>query len=115
MASLRMSPEANAAILEWLLANSKRPKVAVRLWAAVLADMAPDTGELGTCAALAAREGCSPEAVAVVLAELESIKALRLVRDAFGARYAVSPHWATYLPSFEARALARAAVEPLRV
>ena len=111
-----LSADQNAAVIDWLDANSKRPRVAVRLWAQLLRAIRMDTGEVMLSRTeLAERVGCRPDHVSGLMAELESINAIRRERDGRGVRYFLSPLVATHLPSAALREQARTAAGPLRV
>ena len=111
-----LSADQNAAVIDWLDANSKRPRVAVRLWAQLLRAIRTDTGEvLLSRVELAERVGVAPGDLSKLMGELESINAIRRERDGRGVRYFLSPLVATHLPSAALREQARTAAGPLRV
>lgn len=94
-----LGPVENRLVVEWITDHSKRPKVAVRLWAAIMCRMAQDTGEVlmdRQEMADASRAGRLSE-VSAVLGELRSCGAL--IRDKRGqvVRWFVNPRVATHL------------------
>ncbi len=109
-----LSPAQNGAVLRWLLDNSARPHMAVRLWARLFEVMRHDTGEvLATRADLAAHLGVVPTHVSLLMGELASINAIRRERQGRGVRYYMNSTVATHLPGAAARKAARDADGPL--
>lgn len=111
-----LSADQNAAVIDWLDANSKRPRIAVRLWAQLLRAIRMDTGEVMLSRAdLAGRVGATPDEVSRLMTELEGINAIRRERNGRGVRYFLSPLVATHLPSAALREQARTAAGPLKL
>jgi DNA-binding transcriptional ArsR family regulator len=110
-----ISPAQNAAVVEWLSQHSRRPQVAVRLWAQLLGHLRSDTGEITqTRAQLAERIGIEPRTLSELMTELETIRAIRREKEGRKVRYFLSPHIATHLPG-PARQAAQASAPPLLV
>lgn len=87
-----VSPETNAAIVEWLLAHSSRPHLAVRLWSRLFLYLRHDTCEVvQTRDELAATMGVAPGEVSRVMTELEGIGAISRRREGKGVRYYMNP------------------------
>ena len=111
-----LSPAQNAAVVDWLSANSKRPQAAVRLWSHLFTCMRMDTGEiLKGREELAERLGILPRDLSSLMTELASINAVRREKRGREVRYFMNSTIATHLPSAEARAKAREADGPLLV
>ena len=111
-----LSPAQNAAVVDWLSANSKRPQAAVRLWSHLFTCMRMDTGEiLKGREELAERIGIEPKNLSSIMTELASINAIRRERKGREVRYFMNSTIATHLPSAEARAKAREVDGPLLV
>lgn len=111
-----ISTHQNAAVVRWLNRNSKRPQVAVELWATLFEHMRTDTGEvLQTRSELAERLGIEPRNLSSIMSELESINAIQRKQDGRRVRYFVNPHIATHIPSPAARKAARDNAGPLLV
>ncbi len=109
-----ISPAQNAAVVEWLSQNSKRPQVAVRLWARLFEVMRNDTGEIMKGREeLAQRLGIEPRNLSQIMTELASINAIRRERSGRGVRYFMSPNIATHIPGAAARKEARDTHGPL--
>ena len=105
-----LSPAQNAAVVDWLSANSKRPQAAVRLWSHLFTCMRMDTGEiLKGREELAERLGILPRDLSSLMTELASINAVRREKRGREVRYFMNSTIATHLPSAEARAKAREA------
>jgi hypothetical protein len=65
-------------VVEWLAANSKRPLMAVRLWALVFQHLRRDTGEIALSRhEMAEHLGCAPQHVSNLITELEGIGAIQ--------------------------------------
>jgi len=111
-----LSPAQNAAVVEWLSENSKRPQVAVRLWARLFEVLRNDTGQImqGRIE-LADRLSIEPRHLSEIMTELESINAIRRERSGRGVRYFMNAAIATHLPGQAARRTARDADGPLLV
>jgi DNA-binding transcriptional ArsR family regulator len=110
-----ISPAQNAQVVEWLSQHSRRPQVAVRLWAQLLGHLRSDTGEITqTRAQLAERIGIEPRTLSELMTELETIQAIRRERDGRKVRYYLNPRIATHLPG-PAREAAQASAGPLLV
>jgi hypothetical protein len=65
---------------DWLLENSKRPVVAVRLWSKLFRNMARSGYVAATREELAEAVGIRPAEVSAVMSELESINAISRAR-----------------------------------
>lgn len=110
-----ISPQQNAAVVRWIAENSKRPIVAARLWAELFAHMRSDTGEiLEGRQQLADRLGIEPYNLSHVMAELESINAVRREKRGRNVVYFMNPNIATHLPQ-NARIAAQRKAGPLLV
>ena len=95
----------NAAVVDWLCANSSRTGIAVRTWAKSIEYLHPDTGEVRlTRAELAERIGTDTRTISRVMGELESINAIRRERSGGGVTYFVNPGIATCLGAMRRRA-----------
>lgn len=111
-----ISPAQNAAVVEWLSKHSKRPQVAVRLWAMLFTALRADTGEiLLTRADLAERLSIEPRTVSELMGEMAQINAITRRKDGRAVRYSMNPAIATHIPGPEARKRAREAAGPLLV
>lgn len=103
-----------AAVLDWLEANSKRPMKAMKLWGHLLANLDRDTGEIiATRQDLAGRVGMEPRDLSSTMTELASINAIRREKEGRSVRYFLNPNIATHLPSAALRAKAREEAGPL--
>jgi len=117
-----LSPAQNAAVVSWIVQNSKRPQVAVRLWAELFTAMRTDTGEITlTRDELAERVRETVQNVSTIMTELEGIGAISRRRQKVAgmrgpgmARYFMNSRVATHL-SGAAREEAQAAAPPLLV
>jgi hypothetical protein len=117
-----MSPEDNAKVVDWLLTNSKRPQVAVRLWAKLFLNLRRDTGEIvQTRDELAEAVGVPPTHVSAVMSELERLGAISRQRVKVAGmrgpgmvRYFMSPRIATHQAG-QARDKAQAKAPKLRL
>jgi hypothetical protein len=111
---LMLSPSQNAAVVRWLMENSKRPMVAARLWARLFEIIRNDTGEVMALRSdLAAHLGIESRTVSELMGELASINAIRKERNGRGVRYFMNSNVATHLPGPAARKAAREADGPL--
>ena len=109
-----ISTAQQAAVLDWLEANSKRPMKAMKLWGHLLANLDRETGEIvATRQDLAARVGMEPPDLSKVMTELASINAVRREKKGRNVRYFLNPNIATHLPSAALRAKAREEAGPL--
>jgi hypothetical protein len=101
-----LSPSQNRAVVGWLSEHSRRPKVALVLWAELFEHLRADDGQIAaTRDELAAAIGATPQDVSRVMTELVSIGAVTRWREAIpgmrgpgAVRYAMNPHVATKLP-----------------
>ena len=74
---IMLSAKQNAAVVTWLLRNSKRPHIAVRLWAELFDHLRTDTGQvILTRTELAGVVGTTANNISAVMSELESIGAI---------------------------------------
>lgn len=111
---LMLSPEANAAVVRWLAEHSKRPQMAMQLWATLFTVLRRDTCEIvQTRSQLAETLGVAPKHVSEVMTELASIGAVsRKGRGGAGVRYFLNPTIGTKLTGAE-RTRVQANAEPL--
>ena len=94
---IMLSPAQNAAVVEWISGNSKRPQIAVRLWALCFTAMRMDTGEICMSRAeMADRLSIAPRHVSSIMSELVSINAIGRERDGRRVRYFMNPNVATH-------------------
>lgn len=115
-----LSPDQNRAVVKWLTFNSKRPMVAVQLWAELFAHLDRDTGEIRQSRdELAMAMNARPEHISALMTELESIGAISRkrvkvagMRGPGTVRYFMSPRVATHLGG-KARDVAQAEAGPL--
>lgn len=111
-----ISPAQNAAVVEWLSAHSKRPQVAIRIWALLFTALRADTGQiLLTRGQIAEKIGVEPRTVSEIMTELASINAILREKEGRAVRYAMNPAIATHIPGPEARKAAREAAGPLLI
>lgn len=111
-----ISPAQNSAVVSWLSGHSKRPRVAVQLWAMLFMALRTDTGEIQlTREEMGSRLGVDPDHISRVMTELASINAIRREKSGRAVRYFMNPHIATHIPSPEAREAARQGAGPLLV
>lgn len=111
-----ISPQQNAAVVNWLHQNSKRRYDALRLWAELFTAMRNDTGEiLRTREELAERLGITPQDVSKVMTELSKINAIVRQKEGRRVRYFMNPNIATHIPTPEQRKEAREGAGPLLV
>ena len=112
---LMLSPSQNALVVQRLRRESKRPLVALAVWAECFTGVQMDTTEVHlTRAELAERVGCDADNVSRVLSELVRIGALSRRRDGRGMRYFMNPHVGTRLPE-AAGDKARASAAPVQL
>jgi hypothetical protein len=110
-----ISPDQHAAVVLWLADHSRRPQLAVKLWAVLFQRLRRDTGEvLSTREELAAELGVEPTHVSAVMSELEQIGAISRerikvpgMRGRGVVRYFMNPRVGTHLAG-EARRKAQA-------
>ncbi len=70
-------------VVEWLAAHSKRPVMALRLWALVFQHLRRDTGEIVLSRQeMAEHLGCAPQHVSNLVTELEGVGAIQRRRAA---------------------------------
>jgi CRP-like cAMP-binding protein len=114
---IMLSPEQNAAVVNYIAANSSRPVVAMRLWAACFTSLDYDSGQIMlTRSELAARVGETPDNVSTIMTELVKFGAISRRRDSGNGqvRYFMNPRVATHLAGKE-RDDAQAAAPQLRL
>jgi hypothetical protein len=115
-----LSPDQNRAVVKWLTTNSKRPMVAVQLWAELFAHLNRDSGEIMQSRdELANAVDVQPEHVSAIMTELEGVGAISRKRVKVAGmrgpgmvRYFMSPRVATHLAG-KAREAAQAEAGPL--
>ena len=115
-----LSPAENAAVVDWLVQNSKRPFVALRLWAKLFDNLRTDTGEIVlTRNELAQQVEERPDNISQIMGELESIGAISRRRERIAGvrgpglvRYFMNPRVGTHLTG-KARTDAQAKAGPL--
>lgn len=111
---IMLGAKENAAVVTWLLENSKRPQKAVQLWANLLAHLRIDTGEITqTRQELADRMNIRPSDLSEIMKELRSINAIKQEKTGRNITYFLNPQIATHLPNKAARTAARKAAGPL--
>jgi hypothetical protein len=72
-----IKPAQNAAVVDWLEANSSRPMKAMRLWALMFEHLYPHTGQIMlTRDQIAERIGIRPNEVSEIMGELVSFRAI---------------------------------------
>lgn len=102
---LMLNPEQNLIVVNYLAENSKRPLVALRLWATAFDNLLTGTGEIVlTRSELAERLGVTPRDVSEVMTELVDFGAISRRREPTPGqrgrgttRYFVNPKVATHL------------------
>ncbi len=113
---LMISPAQNAAVVRWLMDNSMRPMVAMKLWVRLFEVIRNDTGEvMASRADLAAHVGVDPDNLTRIMSELVSINAIRRERHGRRVTFFMNSAVATHLPGPAARKLARESDGPLLV
>lgn len=91
-----LSPGQNAEVVAWIMDKSKRPLKCARLWSELFVYMRNDTGEiLASRAELAEKVGLRGSEVSECMTELETVKAIRRVRDGRRVRYFMNANVAT--------------------
>lgn len=117
-----LSPADNDRVVEWLARNSKRPQIAMRLWAKLFRHLDRDTGEvLQSRDELADALGVKSDHVSEIMGELARIGAISSqrvripgMRGPGVARYFMNPRIGTHLPE-KARDNAQADAPLLRL
>lgn len=115
-----MSPADNARVVSWLAENSKRPQVAMRLWAMLFLHLRRDTGEIMQSREdLALAVKAKSDDVSEIMGELERYGAISRrrikipgMRGPGIVRYIMSPKIGTHLTG-KAREKAQAEAPPL--
>ncbi len=93
-----IGPREHRAVARWLRQNSKRPTVALGLWAELFAELRYDTGEIMlNRAELAEILRIHPNHVSGIMAELEGIGAVSRRRSGRSVRYYMNPTIGTHL------------------
>ena len=103
-AFVMLSPAQNIAVVNHLLENSKRPLVAVKLWALCFDHLYPNTGQIMlTREELAEKIGDTPKHVSEIMGELVTFGAIFAKRVKVGGmrgpgmvQYSMNPHVAEY-------------------
>jgi len=109
-----ISTDQQAAVIDWISANSKRPMKAMRLWGHMLANIDQNTGEIMVGRReLADLVDMNTRNLSSTMTELASINAVRRVKEGRSVRYFLNPHIATHIPTAAARAKAREDAGPL--
>jgi hypothetical protein len=112
---IMISPAQNAAVVRWLMDNSMRPMVAMKLWVRLFEVIRNDTGEvMASRADLAAHVGVDPDNLTRIMSELVSINAIRRERHGRRVTFFMNSAVATHLPA-TARRAARESDGPLLV
>jgi hypothetical protein len=97
-----LSPAQNKAVVNWLIANSKRKDTALQLWAEMFEHLDRDTGEIVlTRAEMAEAVKALPRHISEITAELEGIDAVVRRYEGRSVRYFMNPNVATHLPEGE--------------
>ena len=111
-----ISPQQNAAVVNWLHSHSKRRTEAMRLWAELFTAMRNDTGEiLRGRDELAERVMTSPQHISRIMTELASINAIVRQKEGRRVKYFMNPNVATHIPTPEQRKAAQEGAGPLLV
>lgn len=93
-----LSPSQNRLVVRHLLRNSRRPLVAVDLWALLFEHLRMDTGEVALRREqMAAALGVEARFVSEVMTELERFGAISRLREGRGVRYFMNPNVGTHL------------------
>ena len=91
-----ISPQQNAAIVNWIDANSKRRFEAVKLWAELFKHLHSGTGEImATRDALAKATNISADHVSEIMGELASINAIQKRKQGRHVVYYMNPNVGT--------------------
>lgn len=106
---IMLSPEQNAAVVKWLIENSKRPMIGVQLWAVLFNNLRTDTGEIvQTRDELADTLKVTAREISEVMGELATIGAINRKRERVAGmrgpglvRYFMNPRVATTLKGGE--------------
>ena len=94
-----LGPAQNLVVVEWIDANAKRPRLSGLLWARMLANFHPLTGEVQLSRdALAKAVGCPPQHVSAALSELLRMGALIRRQEGREVTWFINPLVATCLP-----------------
>jgi len=117
-----LSPEQNSIVVDYLADHSKRPLVAVKLWALCFKHLRTDTGEiLLTREEIAEKLGQQPRTISEIMSELVAFKAISRTRNKMGGmkgrgvvHYFMNPNVATHLSGAE-RDVAQSGAPPLLV
>lgn len=108
-----ISAEQFEQVHEWLLVNSKRPRLAVRVWTHLFQHIGRETNEVAvTRQQLAERFAVAPAHVSNVMAEMERVGAIERRRIAGRVAYLLNPRVGTHLAG-AARDQAQASAPPL--
>lgn len=93
-----LSPVQNRLVVRWIMANSRRPSVAVPLWAECFCHMRTDTGEVVmTRQQMMDATGATTSHVSDVLAELVGMGALIRRQEGRTVRWFMNPTVGTHL------------------
>ena len=117
-----LSPEQNSIVVDYLADNSKRPLIAVKLWALCFKHLRTDTGEiLLTREEIAEKLRQKPCTISTIMSELVAFKAISRSRQKLGGmkgrgmvHYFMNPNVATHLTGCE-RDTAQEEAPPLLV
>jgi hypothetical protein len=117
-----ISPEQNALVVQWLAANSKRPIVAMRMWAELFSHMRTDTGEIVLRRTeIADKLAVHEDQISEIMGELEAFGAISRKREKVAGlrgpgfvRYFMNPRVGTHL-SGAARDKAQAEAPLLKI
>lgn len=110
-----LSPMQNAAVVQWIDANAKRPRVSMRLWAEFFCHLRRDTGEIVmTRAEMMEACGAASSHVSEALSELHRIGALIRHQEGREVRWFMNSQVATCLTG-AAREEAQRSDPPLRL
>lgn len=113
---IMITPSQNAAVVDWIDANSKRRNEAHRLWARLYTAVHPSSGEIMlTREELAERLNILPRDVSTIMTELASIGAIQREKRGRAVRYLMSQHIATHQPIGAKLDQTRAATPKLRL
>jgi hypothetical protein len=113
---IMITPSQNAAVVDWIDANSKRRNEAHRLWARLYTVVHPTSGEIMlTREELAERLNILPLHVSRIMSELASIGAIQREKRGRTVRYLMSQHIATHQPLGPKLDQTRAATPKLRL